>query len=433
MDIGVLLLTASLVPLGYLDPILFPVVLAVLIAMPQLVRPDQAQAIGLSARKPGALVTTAAILAVVIYADTGAAPALAISVTLASLVPLLSKFSFQAMTVILTVLGVLVIPEALLILFASFVLAIILSRGRYLTIFRTHLKHLYDYAVSKQYKRFDHSIPSPIAFGKQIITADSPMAAIRTIFESRRLFPFFCNLPIVVTPLGLVWATIAGVDIIMFRPVLVWLFAGVAAAILTSLPHLLFLGEPERYLEYVYLPAFVVLGEAWSALGTPYHAVVSSLAIIGILLIIGFYWTFQTRLFGPDREAAIKHILSQLKKIPQGTLIIHPSVIARNIIWFTDHDVVETLGNQATTNAAVKEYNRLFPEKHSRITDEVEWLRNQYDPDWVVYDLRWFESDLPCSLHRPSSEPKYANEQFELYSFDTVAEAHCHTQQQTSK
>jgi hypothetical protein len=259
------------------------------------------------------------------------------------------------------------------------------------------------------------------------------MAAIRTIFESRRLFPFFCNLPVVVTLLGLVWTTIAGVDIIVSRPVLVWLFAGVAAAILTSLPHLLFLGEPERYLEYVYLPAFVVLGEAWSALGTPYHAVVSSLTVIGILLIIGFYWTFQTRLLDPEREASIEDIVRKMKELPQGTLIIQPSVIARNIIWFTDHDVVETLGNQATTDAAVREYNRLFPEKHSRITDEVEWLRNQYSPDWVVYDLRWFEPDLPSSLHRPSSEPKYANEQFELYSFDMVAEAHCHTQQQTNK
>ena len=430
MDLGVLLLAASLVPLGYLDLAQFPVVLTVLIATPQLVRPDQAQAIGLSARKPGTLVTTGAILALVIYVDTGAVSALAISIGLASVVPLLSKFSLQAMTVLLTVLAIFVAPEALLILFMSFVLAIILSRGHYLTVLRTHLKHLRDYAVSKQYKRFDHSIPSPVSFSRQILAADSPMAVAQTIFESRRLFPFFCNIPVIVALLGLVWAAVAGIDVAVSQPILVWLFAGVAAAFFTSLPHLLFLGEPERYLEYVYVPAFIVLGKSWLALGTQFHAAVSSLVIIGLILILGFYWTFQTRLFDPEREASIDDIVDRLNGLPQGTLIIHPSVIARNIIWFTDHDVVETLGNQATTDAAVTEYNRLFPEKHSRITDDIEWLRDQYHPDWVVYDLRWFEPNLPNSLYLPSSEPIYANEHFELYSFDTVAETDDHTESQ---
>jgi len=432
MDVGFLLLTTTLVPLGYLDIIHLPIILAVLAATPQFVRPDQAQAIGLSARKPGNLVTTGVILAVVVYADTGALPALAISIALAALVPLLSKFSLQAMTVILAILGILVVPEALLVLCLSFLLSVVLSRGQYVTVLRTHLKHLHDYAVTKQYKRFDHSLPNPIAFGQQIFAADSPMDVAQSVFETRRLFPVLCNLPIVVTLLGLVWAAVTGVDVVVSRPFLVWLLAGVAVAFLTSLPNLLFLGEPERYLEYIYLPAFVILSKSWSTLGTPYHAVVGAFTVIGVVLICGFYWTFHSYLYEPEREAAIEDIVDQLNGLSPGTVIIHPSVIARNIIWFTDHDIVETLGNQATTDAVVTEYNHLFPEKHSRITNEVEWLRDQYEPDWVVYDLRWFETDLPNSLHRPSSQPRYANEQFELYSFDAVVEAHRGSQQRSS-
>ncbi len=425
MDFGLFLFTVSLVPLGYLNPGHLPLVVAILVFTPELVRPDQSHAIGLSARKPGLLVVTGTVLALVVYLETGVVLALGVSIVLASFVPLLSKFGLQALTALLFVLGVLVNPVALLVLISSFALAILTSRGRYLTILRTHIRHLNDYAVSKQYKRFDHSFLAPVVLLRELSAADSPKEVAQTIFDSRRTFPFFCNIPVVISLIGLSWAAVSGVDLIVARPVLVWLFAGVAAGAVTSLPHLLFLGEPERYLEYVYLPSFVVTARAWTELGVLFKLTVGTLVASSGIIIFSFVWIFQTHLYEPKRDAALEDLVEHLQALQPATLIIQPSVIARNIIHLTEHSVVETLGNQASTEDIIREYNRLFPEKHSRITDDIDWLRERYDPDWVIYDLRWLDRDLQESLRRPSSDPVYANDQFELYPFDAVAAEQC--------
>lgn len=398
---------------------------------PQLVQPDQAHGTGISARKPGLILTTLCLLLFARYVQTGDPYLLAGSVLVASFVYLTSKFSLQAMAGIMAAFAVFVSPLAIGVLVFGFVGAVVLSRGRYLVVFRTHLAHMKDYAVRKQYQRFNHSLGTPHDLVRDLRAANSWIDRLHVVFDSRRIFPLVRNSLPVAALLALFLAQYRGIDLGLPTVYVVWILAGAAAFLLISLPHLLFLGEPERYLEYTYLPCFVVIAGGWNQLTIVYDGLVVGLAAVGFVVMLGFVWAFERRLYEPARRAAIDDVAAYLSEKEAGVVALQPSTVARNLIWKTDHTFVETLGNQASTEAAVAEYERLFPEGHSLVTDDIEWLASEYDPDWVVFDLRWIHrTGSPGSLSQPDATPLYANEQFEVYPFDVFRADQSHDDKQ---
>lgn len=422
-DVALYAVVLLLLPFGAVAPEGMLVGAILLLLTPQLMQPDQAHGIGISARKPGLVLTTACLLLLTRFATTGSEFALGASVVLSSLVFLTSKFSLQALTFLVVPIGVFVEPLALLVLPVGFFGAVLMTGGRYLTVFRTHLSHLRDYAVRKQYQRFEHSVGTPVTLFRDVWQADSWLDGLHAVFESRRTFPLACNpLPIAaVAALGA--ALVSGVDLGVPDVYLVWLLSGAVTFVLISMPHLLFLGEPERYLEYTYVPSVVVVAAGVETLGAYYSGFVGSLALLAVAIVAGFVWSFERRLYEPERSAAIESLASYLSRKDPGVVVVQPSTVARNLVWKTDHSFVETLGNQASTPAAVEEYDRLFPEGHALVTDDLDWLEAEYDPDWAVFDLRWIDrTETPGSLSRPDSDPCFDNDQFEVYDFDVLRE-----------
>lgn len=64
--------------------------------------------------------------------------------------------------------------------------------------------------------------------------------------------------------------------------------------------------------------------------------------------------------------------------------------------------------------------DRLFPEKEGWVTSDVEWLKETYHPGWVVFDTS--STDL-IGLQPPGKDAIVQNDSYELYTFETVANA----------
>lgn len=414
--VGVLLL---LVPFGVLslEGVVFVTILLVL--TPQFVRPDMAHSIGMSARKPGLVLTTLSVLLFLQWHATGQLAFLGAAVLIGAAIFPLSKFSVQALLFIAIGFTVSTSVVALPYFAAALLLAVLLTRGRYLKVLRVHLLFLADFAKNKQYKKLDQSLPSPIGFVRGLWNADSPMDVMEVVHKSR-LRPFL-DFPVIVSAL-LAYGIMAvdGTAISMPPGYHAWIATGLVAMALISLPHLLFLGRPERYFEYVFLPAAVLVARAWPALGPEYRAAVVALHVVAAGLIGVYIWGFKNVFFAQDRYRAFRDVVAEIEDEPPGTLLVHPSRLAKRAAWQSEHTIVDTIGNQASTPEAVEELNRLFPDQYAYVTKDVAWLKETYDPDWVIFDLEKVEEHPEAGLDVPDTEPIYSNGTFELYRFDVL-------------
>jgi hypothetical protein len=180
---------------------------------------------------------------------------------------------------------------------------------------------------------------------------------------------------------------------------------------------MLFLGEPERYLEYIFLPSGVLIAKGWGVLGAEYKLVVVALHLMSLIIILVYIWGFKNIFFNPERWEKFYDILEDLKDEEPGTVVAQPCYVGKMTAWRSDHEVVETIGNQASTQEAIEELNRLFPEIYGYVTEDVRWLEESYDPDWVVFELEKVEEHPDVGLQKPDVDPTYSNESFEVYPF----------------
>lgn len=414
--------------LVYLDVVTYQgalLSLAIFITTPQFMLPDLAHGRGLSSRKPGVLLTTASLLVYFYWVDSAIPLAFGLAILLGAAMVMTSKFSLQAYVFILIPTTVFVSPTALGLLALSLIVASLATVGRYPTILRTHLSHVYDYAVRKQYKRFDHSIPNPISFVRTLLNADSNKARLRLLKNNKRLRPFANNpfLTAVVVAVVLLGPEHLGLP----SGYGVWIAGAIGAFVLTALPHMLFLGQAGRYLEYALYPSAVLIASAWTELGTVYQGIVLSLMGLGLLVEIFYIWSFQRFLVTPDRQDAFESLVSELKILDEGTVLIQPTYLSRGIAWETGNTVVEFLGGAGnSTEESTEELNTIYPDRMSFVTNDVEWLDNTFEPDWVVFDkMKIEELGLKENeLRPPPVDPEFENEGFELYPFEAVWKTH---------
>lgn len=397
-------------------------VLVVFIATPQFMRPDLAHGRGLSSRKPGVILTTVSLLAFVTWVQGGSPVLFGVSVLAGGLMCLTSKFSLQAYLAILLPMGAFVHWSALALAPLAVAVAVVFSKGRYLRILRGHVSHVYDYATEKQYKMFSHDLPNPVRFVRAVVGADSVRDLLEIFNRSRRLRPLVDNPFVVATIAGVALGYAAG-EIPVPRPYLVWIAGGVVAFVLTSLPHLLFLGQAERYLEYVFLPSSVLLARGWSEFGPTFQALVVLAIVGGVAVELTYVWGYRNVLYSPDRRQAIDDVAVYLSEKPPGVVLTQPTNVSRELAWKTGHRVVEFVGgNATTTRESVTELNTLYPDRYGFVTDDVVWLDERFDPDWVVFDLEKIREADPedVGMRPPDRDPEYDDGLFEVYRFDAV-------------
>lgn len=422
----------SLVPLEVLDSDGVLIALAVFLLTPQFVRPDLPSGIGLSQRKPGLILTSASLLAFALWVASGGWGFFAFGVLLGGLMILTSKFSLQAFTFVCLGIAVAVAPLAVGFLVASVATAIFLSRGDYLQILTGHLQHLYDYATTKQYKRFEHSFPDPFAWLLALVRAQSVDKVFELVYESRFAMALL-NAPFVVAVLGAYGiAAWNSVDLGLGVPPVfhAWAITTVVCFVLISMPHLLFIGLAERYLEYGLIPGTVIIVHAWRRLPGGYDYLLVGTLLVGAGTILIYLWSFRAVFFPEERDAAVANLARALQEYETGTVVCHPAFKAREIAWRTSFLVVERLGgNSQSTPEASREINALFPEVYDYVTDDVEWLAETYDPEYVVFDVEKLREESPTGeiddapgLLVPEADPLYRNDRFLLYRFSTVRE-----------
>lgn len=295
MDLLFALLLVSLAPLGLLSWPQVPLVLLLFLATPQFMRPDLSHGTGLSMRKPGLLLSTGSLLALVDWTAGGAVWTVALAAVLGGFLMMTSKFGLQAWSFAVVGVAVVTTPLALVVVPAALVVATVVSGGRYLRILEGHLLHVHDYAVEKQYKRFNHSLPNPVAWFLAFLRVDSRMETLRLVHGNRWLRPFV-DAPFSVVALATYgFAVAVGADATFgLHPSFHgWVVVCVVAFVVTSLPHFLFLGQSERYLEYSFLPAVLIVARGTETLGVAFDVVVG-LSVLGGLAVAAVYvWSYR--------------------------------------------------------------------------------------------------------------------------------------------
>lgn len=418
LDLMFSVVLISLVPLGVLGRDQLLLALVLFLTTPGFVRPDASHGKGLSARKPGLLLTTLSLLTLSLWFTTGSLVYLLSSVFFGGLVFLTSKFGLQAYLFVSLGLAVAFSYVALVAVLFAFVFATLVSGGRYLMVGRGHLRHLYEYAVSKQFKvsyaKPDVSLPGFPTFG-------SFRELLETVYRSKALFPVF-NYPILLAFLaGFVLVGSDMTDPGLLHIFIVWIFAGVLTFVVTSLPYLRFLGQAERYLEYVYLPMVVYVAKAWGHTGPTYRVFVAAMVLMGAATIFTYFWVYR-EVFRDDREEAeaLDDVVRFLQRFEESTVLVQPIWKGRRIAWDTGHEVVDLILNGASTRESVKELDFLFPEDYGIVTSDVSGLEDRYDPDWVVFDVSESDEYGEGNLRLPTDDPDYENEKYEVYSFNQL-------------
>jgi hypothetical protein len=412
MGFGIMLL--SLVPAGILSEWQGLAILGIFAFTPQFMRPDLPNAIGLSARKPGLLITVIGLLAATAWLSTGQLWLLAVTVFLASATFLTSLFSAQALLFVMFGFAIAGHPVTLVIFSAGVIIAILVSGGGYAVIIKNHLKFLHEFATVKQQKIFD-----PVRL--DILTLLREIDSLETLFvkayHNRIVRPLANNQYFVGVLVTYAYAlTVGEIPAIPFG-FHIWIVSCFAVFVLTSLPPFMFLGKAERYLEYAFPPGALLLVRAWGEFGVFYRGIVATILLSGAIVILTYILTFKRFFSVPSEEANLREVINYLNELEPGTIVVNPFWKARKIAWETDHSVVDFVMNEGLTPTTESDY--LFPESYGFVTDDVEWLAETYNPDYVVFDFRKKDEMAEHGeLQPPAVEPLFVAGDFEVYKFE---------------
>jgi hypothetical protein len=379
----------------------------IFVCLPQYNRFDTPHGRGLSARKLGIVLSTMSLVFLAGYTTTTTLFLLVPSVLFGGLVLLTSRFSTQYFVFTLLVLGTLY-PVSWGVIFGSLIAALVLSLGAYRGILRCHLYFMYDYCVNKQYK----------------FLYDGWMSrnTLESLYQARSLGDLFEALHDTIVLRGLVnhitilpafWVLLNGGPTGVPELFGWWIVAGFGLFVTTSIYHLRFLGAGDRYLEHTTFPATIIIAVAFFQDGAWLSVIVPVAVIAGLCIIAVYIWAY-TAFFGEDgEERAFDELVRYLRSVDPGTVIVQPRFKGAEIAWKTEHSVNDLLGNVPITTEVIEEWENLYPEKEGHVTENVDWLQKQYDPDWVIFDKRIDTK----GLKPPDEEAVFNNEWYSVYTF----------------
>lgn len=386
----------------------------IFLATPQFVRPDMSHGTGLSARKPGQFVTTTAVLSFLVWVFRGGSELLAIAVLAGAVVFLTSKFAVQAFSFVMLGLSLTVDVTASAVLVAAFIVAVVASKGRYLEILAGHYRHLKNYALEYQF-RISYTKPTDLS---------ALLADLRSVSSAHDIFRLGRNnaiiRPLVSNPflIGLFALVILGATPPTPLGFDAWVLVGVGAFVLTSLPLLRFLGQAERYLEFTFFPAAVILARAWGT-GIIGNFIVTTVILAGVVVVVIYIYGYHAVLGDDERRQDLRDVADYLNENGDGVFFVQPRWDSAELAWRTGRPVIDISINAGSTPGTIEEANRLFPVDAGYFTDDSNWLREQYDPDQVVF-LRDSAEYPTSALRPPDIDPEYSNDLFAVFPFNAI-------------
>ena len=391
--------------------------LGLFLVSPQFMRPDMSHGLGLSARKPGSFLTTLSLV-LILYGLSGNPTFLIAGMFTGSLIFLTSKFSVQAFLFFSFIISIFTSPTSALLFVGSFLFAILISFGTYISVLQGHISHITDFAVRKQYTYLNRQ------FFPRFNDMGSINSLLNTFHKSDLIRSMSMNPYIVGAGLTLGYARIFEIDLALPSGYAVWAVAAIVCFLGTSLPHLWFLGHSERYLEHAFVPSSVIIVTSMSVLGEWYTIIVGILFVVSLGGVLTNIYVFikPNQIYTPAERDAYDELLNTLKEIEPGVVIAQPLNQGREIVWDTNHRAIDYVVNEGTTKAAIEERERLSP-RYPFVTKDIQWVDNEFSIDWAVFNRMRTDESREGILHEPPIEPYFENKYFALYRFDDIVDS----------
>jgi len=399
---------------GLINSFELAIAVGICLVTPEFTRFDIAHGKSISARKPGLILTTFGIFSFTWWVTTGGLPWLIASLCAVAIVLLSSKFAIQALVFIVATLTIGGYASTLLILVLGLGLATLMSGGHLIYTLRAHVLFLKDYAEEKQYiylepptnpvellKRLS-SVRSIGDFGRTILTTNEIMGVVYN--------PFVVAVSVVyLTAVFTEWS-LPAVPHVFY----VWILGGVVGFSVTLLPHMQFIGEAERYLEFAFFPSAIVLAKAVDVSAPSTIGLIVALVVFGIFVIAFNYWRYRqpSKGSGFERNENWQRMIEELNTIEPGVLVLQPSSYAEEIMYRTEHSMVHFM-NPPHTPAEFENFRDIRKDHPRGITDDVAWLSENYDPDYILFNTQLYLG----GLETPEKSPLRKFGEYELYEF----------------
>lgn len=285
-----------------------------------------------------------------------------VSIIAAALVFLSSKFSIQAMVFMFPIMGLMLKSLFLAgVPIFGFVVAVIISRGFCLKTVRGQIGHLTLFAqwTAKHY-------PNVLRKNRWCDIVDLPGFLFKKPAEAYRVI-FLDNSYLILLFRHPQLLLLAYVAIYGFVPAggrdlnFLWAWGGASllAFGLTSLRNLLFLGEPERYVEHGVMPLYLLAAYgAWMANSfLPFCLVVSIVSVF----LYSVYVTLFVRISETDDDMIKRNqeIFAFLKERKE-RLCLLPIGSIYGLAYHSGQDIFYSSGNFATCYQPIREFKQLY-------------------------------------------------------------------------
>ncbi len=294
-----------------------------------------ARNITLNARPVGELFSNIAIISLMLFCLTGSYVFIIISLLNGTLTFLSSKFGVQAyvfMSILIGLIGLnylyVTIPAV------SFLLAILMSGGKYLQVLNGHITHSY----------FIYKVRGNPGLGYSIlwkflgILKKNPRNALEELYR----FPLFSIL--IHSPFYLVLIVFAFVKFpVFFRDGFVqffsiWAVAGFLVVILTSFKKTKFLGEADRYGLYCAMPLAIIAPMfLYENLDPDLFLII--MALYFSLCLIYIYITYRVWGSMPTSENHLT-LINYLKSLPPSNCACNPISLSYEMAYMTQHMIL---------------------------------------------------------------------------------------------
>lgn len=320
-----------------------------------------------------------------------------IGVAAMALLILTSKFAFQVVVLLMPFLLVGVSWIYILVVIAALVFSMIISKGVSYQILRYNIIHSYNYFFAQRVLLYHKRQTLKMylwALIKLLPTFKRPGAFFSWLYTQK----YYLHVLVVIFPV-LAFVVVAGGFYFQGLLFNIWIIVigGLFAFMLTSNKPFLFLGEPERYLEYVSIPAFVLFS---------IFCQFKELDILTYVVLGYFVFTYVYYL---------KSILNYLKRLQNGfnkfkglsqKFPIDAGKVVMPLVYYHCKDIVHHYGVKVLSYYPATIDRNLLPEEEieflyhkggQMISTNIDAIVKKYEVDYVLvfkYSLEKYLSEI---------------------------------------
>lgn len=257
--------------------------------------------------------------------------------------------------------------------FLCFSAASLFSRGYSYKVLKGTIRHSFFYKTYLSQRYFglpNHYHKFFSAFGRTGIRHKIMLVMTNSVFK------LFSDNPL---NLAILFLILSGAEWSVFYS---WAMTGMVLLLLISLETFKFLGEPERYLEFSFIPVFVILSLA----DIPYFIV--AMVVIGVFSIYLLHLYLFISAYRQKQNATpdMIDIIGFFEETYDKTLLTIPLRLSFLMGYFSDTNRFVTYFSNIAPGKLGKEYRELIPDLYPYPGRNLDRYIKKYDIDYIVLD-----------------------------------------------